>query len=62
MICFTWFVVTKEQQFLIGYSFLGALLFILGYNISFIVKKKFYNAAFERKRTANQVAYENAFN
>ena len=62
MICFTWFVVSKEQQFLVGYSFLGALLFILGYNINFILKKKFYNAAFERKRGANQIAYETKFN
>ena len=61
MICFTWFVQTKEAQFLIGYSFLGALLLILGYNISFILKKKALNAGYERRKQANQIAYENAF-
>ena len=53
LFCFTWFVTTKEVQFLIGWSFLAVGVLLLVWNIGFMVTGSTKTALLRRKQEAN---------
>ena len=61
LFCFTGFVNSKEIQFGIGWSFLGVMVLILAWNITFMVKSSYRTAILRRMQGANQIAYKRAF-
>jgi hypothetical protein len=58
MMCFTWFVLEKDDQFMVGVSFLVNLLMILGVNCGNVVKNSIKETLAKRKKAAVQKAYE----
>ena len=53
LFCFTGFIESKEIQFGIGYSFLGIMIFVLIWNITFMVKNSSRTFLLRRKQAAN---------
>ena len=53
LFCFTGFVLTKEIQFGIGWSFLGIMVLLLAWNIMFMLKSSSKTAVLRRKQEAN---------
>lgn len=58
MMCFTWFVLEKEDQFTVGVSFLVNLLMILVVNCGNVVRNSIKETLAKRKKAAVQKAYE----
>lgn len=61
MLCFTWWVSSKETQFLMGKSFLANMLLILAANVFNLLKNNVINFFVNRKKKAIQKKYEEAF-